>query len=371
VNGSEAAATPLTLSDYAHLARARLEAGISDFIEGGAGDESTVTANVDAFDRTRLRPRVLAGIGEPDLAVEILGRTWRAPVGIAPMAYHTMADPDGEIATARAAGSAGVPLVVSTFAGRTFEDIAAESSAPLWLQVYCFRDRTVTRRLIERAERAGFEALVLTVDAPHLGRRLRDVRNDFRLPPEIAPANLSGDGFSSPGEHARTEFDPFLDWSVVEWLRSVSSLPVLLKGIMTGSDARRAIDANASGIVVSNHGGRQLDGAPATLDVLPELVAAVAGECPVLVDGGVRRGRDVLASLALGADAVLLGRPILHGLAVDGQEGVARVLGIVTDELADAMALAGVRSAADAGPDLVWFSTSPHRVPAAAESVMP
>ena len=269
------------------------------------------------------------------------------------MAYHTMADPDGEVATARAAGGAGVPLVVSTFAGRTFEEIAAETSSPLWLQVYCFRDRTVTRRLVERAERAGFEALVLTVDAPHLGRRLRDVRNAFRLAAGIAPANLAGADFSSPGEHARAEFDPLLDWSVVEWLRSISSLPVLLKGIMTGEDARHAIDANASGVLVSNHGGRQLDGVPATLDVLPEIVAAVAGECPVLIDGGVRRGRDVLASLALGADAVLLGRPILHGLAVGGQQGVARVLGIITDELTDAMALAGVRSAADAGPDLV------------------
>lgn len=346
-------ASALTLSDFAGLARERLDKGVLDFIEGGAGDESTVAANVDAFDRVRLRPRVLAGVGEPELTAGILGRTWRAPIGIAPMAYHTMADPDGEIATARVAGTAGVPLVVSTFAGRSFEEIAAEAAAPLWLQVYCFRDRTVTRRLIERAEQAGFEALVLTVDTPHLGRRLRDVRNAFRLPPGIAPANLAGADFSSPGEHARAEFDPFLDWTVVEWLRSVSSLPVLLKGIMTGADARRAIDANASGILVSNHGGRQLDGTPATLEVLPEIVAAVRGECPVLIDGGVRRGRDVLASLALGADAALLGRPILHGLAVGGQEGVARVLDIVIDELTDAMALAGVRSVADAEPDLL------------------
>ncbi len=346
-------ASALTLGDYARLARERLDGGDFDFIEGGAGEETTLAANAGAFDRVRLRPSVLTGVGQPDITAGILERTWRAPIGIAPMAYHTMADPDGEVATARAAGAAGVPLIVSTFAGRTFEEIAAEASSPLWLQVYCFRDRTVTRRLVERAERAGFEALVLTVDAPHLGRRLRDVRNAFRLADGIAPANLAGDGFSSPGEHARAEFDPLLDWSVVEWLRSISSLPVLLKGIMTGKDARHAIDAHASGVLVSNHGGRQLDGVPATLDVLPEIVSAVAGECPVLIDGGVRRGRDVLAALALGADAVLLGRPILHGLAVGGQEGVARVLGIITDELTDAMALAGVRSAADAGPDLV------------------
>lgn len=350
-DGSVAAA--LTLGDYARLAYERLGRGVFDFIEGGAGDEATLAANVDAFDRVRLRPSVLVGVTQPDITATILGRTWRTPVGIAPMAYHTMADPNGEVATARAAGSAGVPLVVSTFAGRSFEDIAAAAAAPLWLQVYTFRDRTVTGRLIERAERAGFEALVLTVDAPHLGRRLRDVRNAFRLPAGIAPANLTGSGFSSPGEHARAEFDPLLDWSVVEWLRSVSPLPVLLKGVMTSADARRAVEADASGILVSNHGGRQLDGVPATLDVLPEIVEAVEGECPVLIDGGVRRGRDVLASLALGADAVLLGRPILHGLAVGGQDGVTRVLGIVTDELVDAMALAGVRSATDAGLDLV------------------
>ena len=351
--GEADVASALTLGDVARLARERFDDAVTDFIEGGAGEESTLAGNVDAFDRVRLRPRVLAGVGEPDITARVLGSTWRAPIGIAPMAYHTMADPDGEVTTARAAGAAGVPLVVSTFAGRPFEEIAAEASSPLWLQVYCFRDRAVTRLLVERAEQAGFEALVLTVDTPHLGRRLRDVRNGFRLPAGIAPANLAGADFSSPGEHAKAEFDPLLDWSVVEWLRSISSLPVILKGIMTGADARNAIDAHASGVLVSNHGGRQLDGVPATLDVLPEIVSAVAGECPVLIDGGVRRGRDVLTCLALGADAVLLGRPILHGLAAGGQAGVTRVLDIVTDELTDAMVLAGVRSAAAAGPELV------------------
>ncbi|MFD4523030.1 aminotransferase class I/II-fold pyridoxal phosphate-dependent enzyme [Streptomyces sp. NPDC058470] len=345
-------ASPLTLTDYATLARTGMSPAVWDFLEGGAGQERTLADNLRAFDRVRLNPRVLTGAGRPDTGITLLGRRWAAPIAVAPVAYHTLAHPTGEVATARAAGQAGVPLVVSTFAGRTFEDIAA-AAAPLWLQVYCFRDRDVTRQLVERAERAGFEALVLTADAPQLGRRPRDLRNDFTLPVGIEPANLTTDGFAAPAAHALAQFDPSLDWSIVAWLRSISSLPVLVKGILTADDAMRAIAAGAHGIVVSNHGGRQLDGAPATLDVLPEITAAVAGACPVLLDGGVRRGADVLAALALGADAVLLGRPVLHGLAVAEEEGVRHVLGIVTDELREAMTLTGIRTVADAGPELV------------------
>ena len=345
----------VTLADYAARARPGIERDVWDFLEGGAGDERTLAANIAAFDRVSLRPRVLAGRGMPDTKTQILSRSWAAPVAVAPMAYHTLAHPDGECATARGAGAAGVPLVVSTFASRTFEEIAAEASGPLWLQVYCFRDQATTRRLVERAEQARFEALVLTVDAPRLGRRLRDVRNGFRLPEGVGPANLGGtdSDFASPSSHALTEFDPALDWSVISWLRSVSSLPVLVKGILTPDDARRALVAGVDGIVVSNHGGRQLDGAPATLDVLPDIAEAVAGACPLLVDGGIRRGADILATLALGADAVLLGRPVLHGLAVAGARGVEDVLSLVTEELAEAMALTGTGSVHEAGPELI------------------
>jgi (S)-3,5-dihydroxyphenylglycine transaminase len=343
------------LSDYARKAREGMDADVWDFIAGGAGEERTLAANLEAFDRLRLRPRVLTGMGQPVTATSILGRTWSVPVAIAPMAYHTLAHPEGEVATVRAAGSWGVPFVASTFAGRTFEDIAAAAQSPLWLQVYCFRDRLATQRLIERAERAGFEALVLTVDAPQRSGRLRDLRNGFWLPPAVQPANLESTGFSSPGGQALAEFDPSLDWSVVEWVRSVSSLPLLLKGILTAPDARRAIETGADGIVVSNEGGRQLDGVPATLEVLPEIVAEVGGSFLVLLDGGVRRGRDILAALALGADAVLLGRPVLHGLAVGGSDGVGRVLGIIIDELTNAMTLTGTHSMADVGPGLVQF----------------
>ncbi|WP_234542812.1 aminotransferase class I/II-fold pyridoxal phosphate-dependent enzyme [Streptomyces shenzhenensis] len=351
-----AGANMFTLADYATAARTVIDPAIWDFVEGGAGEERTLAANQSAFDRVRLRPRVLAGVGRPDIRTEILGRTWPVPVGIAPMAYHTLVHPAGEVVTALAAGPAGVPLVVSTFAGRTLEEISWAASSPLWLQIYCFRDRSVTRGLIERAELAGFEALVLTVDAPRLGNRLRDLRNDFRLPPRIAPANLAEGDFSAPSSHALAEFDPSLDWSVLEWIRSITSLPVLIKGVLTASDARRAVVAGADGIVVSNHGGRQLDGSPATVEVLSEIAAAVAGECAVLLDGGIRRGVDVLAALALGADAVMLGRPVLHGLAVGQERGVADILGIITDEFTDAMLLTGTARVADARPELVELS---------------
>ncbi|MFE1973924.1 aminotransferase class I/II-fold pyridoxal phosphate-dependent enzyme [Streptomyces hygroscopicus] len=346
---------PLSLDEYAERARTRLDPAVWDFIEGGAGDERTLAANRAAFDRVRLRPRVLTGTGEGDPSTTVLGRRWAAPVAVAPMAYHTLMHPDGETATARAAGAAGLPLVLSTFAGRSFAEIAAVAGSPLWLQVYCFRDRATTRRLVERAADAGFEALVLTGDTPRLGRRLRDLRNDFRLPPHITPANLPADeaDYSSPSEHGRTGLDPSLDWSVIAWLRSVSPLPVLVKGVMTAEDARCAIAAGADGIVVSNHGGRQLDGTAATLEVLPRIAAAVDGRCALLLDGGVRRGRDVLAALALGADAVLLGRPVLHGLAVAGADGAAGVLDLVLDELSEAMALTGTATAAGADAALL------------------
>ncbi|WP_433325297.1 alpha-hydroxy acid oxidase [Spirillospora sp. CA-294931] len=345
----------LTLGDFARSARGRLDPAVWDFFEGGAGEERTLAANLDAFDRQWLRPSVLRGASSPETAVTILGRTWDAPVAIAPIAFQTLAHPMGEVATVQGtAAAARVPVVVSTFSGRTIEEVADGAGLPLWLQVYCLRDRAVTRSLVERARDAGYEALVLTVDAPHLGRRLRDVRNGFRLPEGIVPANLAGDDrFAEPAAHARTEFDPDLDWSAVDWLRSISSLPVLVKGILTGSDARLAAGAGVDGIVVSNHGGRQLDGVPASLDVLPEIAAAVAGRLPILLDGGVRRGRDVLAALALGADAVLLGRPVLHGLAVGAAEGVTDVLRVLLGELTDAMSLAGVRKLADITPDLV------------------
>jgi (S)-3,5-dihydroxyphenylglycine transaminase len=351
----------VTLRDYERLAREHMDPVVWDFIAGGSGDERSLVANSEAFDRVRLLPRILTGAEEPDLTTPILGRTWAAPIGVAPMAYHTMVHPDGEVATALAASEIGVPFVVSTFAGRTIEEVAAVAEAPLWLQVYCFRDQSITRDLVARAEQAGVEALVVTADAPRLGRRVRDLRNGFRLPPGISPANLPSSDFSSPQAHARAELDPNLDWSVITWLRSVSTLPVLVKGILTAGDAVRAVEAGVDGIVVSNHGGRQLDGVPATFEVLPLITAAVAGRCAVLLDGGVRRGTDTVAAMAFGADAVLIGRPLLHGLAVGGREGACHVLEIIRDELCDAMALIGAASSADLGPDRLYIGEHAYR----------
>lgn len=342
---------PMLVRDYRELARRRLDPAVWDFVEGGAGEERTLRANQAAFDRIRLLPRVLVDVSRCNPSVEILKRRWCAPVAVAPMAFHTLVHPDGELATVRAAGDAGLPVVVSTFAGRTLEELSAVARAPLWLQIYCFRDRSVTRRLLERAAEAGIEALMLTVDAPFLGRRIRDLRNDFRLPAGVRPANLPGTELASPMAHSRLALDPTLDWSILSWLRSVSSLPLLIKGILTADDARRAVDHGVDGIVVSNHGGRQLDGAVATLDALPAVAAAVAGTCPILIDGGIRRGTDILAALALGASAVLIGRPVLHALAVNGQSGVHAMLSLLTTDLSDTMALTG-------HPDLTKIDSS-------------
>ena len=347
----------LTVHDYAKLAEARLEPQVWDFIEGGAGEERTLAANVTAFDRVRLVPSVLRAVGRPDPAIKILGRSWDFPLAVAPLAFQTLAHPDGELAMVRGvSAAANIPVIISTFAAQTFEDLAAASEVPLWLQVYLLRDRARIQKLVERAERAGFEALVLTVDAPMLGRRLRDERNGFRLPAGMVPVNLDGVEFEAPAAHARAEFDPELDWTVVDWLRSISSLPIVLKGILSPADARRAVAVGVDGIVVSNHGGRQLDGVPASIEALPAVAEAVQGRLPVLLDGGVRRGRDVLAALALGADAVLVGRPVLHGLAAGQEAGVSGVLNLLRDEMTDAMTLSGVRTVGEIGPDLVSLS---------------
>jgi (S)-3,5-dihydroxyphenylglycine transaminase len=343
----------LTLDDYARLAQARMPRDIWDFVAGGAGDERSLAANRAAFDRIRLFPRILTGAGIAETDVKLFGRTWAAPIGVAPMAYHTLVHPEGELATVQAAGSVGVPVVLSTFAGRTFKELRPAATSPLWLQLYCFRDRAQTQRLVEDAQESGIEALMLTVDAPHLGSRHRDLRNGFRLPPDIHPANLPDTTMSSPAEHAQSAMEPALDWSVVDWLRSISTLPLLLKGVLSPAAALRALDAGVDGIVVSNHGGRQLDNTPATIDVLPAITGAVAGRMPVLLDGGIRRGSDVLAALALGADAVLVGRPVLHGLAVAGEDGAYQVLDTLRHELREAMTLAGIGSLADIARDLV------------------
>ncbi|WP_189921861.1 alpha-hydroxy acid oxidase [Kitasatospora xanthocidica] len=347
----------LTLAGIESAARARLPAEIWDFIDGGSGAERTLAANREMFGRYALRPRTLVDVSACDPALTLLGAPLALPLGIAPMAYHRLVDPEGETATARAAGRAGALLVAGMFASRTLEEIAGAATGPLWLQLYWLRRRDVLAALVERAEAAGFRALVLTVDAPRIGRRLRDLRNGFAIPPAVRAVNLdpalmdashrAADGSSGIAEHAREQFDPTLTWADLAWLRERTRLPLVLKGILTAEDARLAVEHGADAVLVSNHGGRQLDGAVPALAALPEVVAAVPAGLPVLLDGGVRTGTDIAVALALGARAVLVGRPAFWGLATDGETGVHRVLDLLRDELEHTMALLGRPRLAD------------------------
>lgn len=360
----EAGPRPLRVQDYEDLARARMEPSMWDYLQGGSDDEVTLRANREAFARLALRPRVLVDVSRCELSTQVAGTSMAMPLLVAPMAYHRLADPEGEVATARGAGTAGVPLVVSTFSSRTLEDVAAAAQGPLWLQVYCFRRREVTASLLRRAEAAGYRALVLTVDAPRIGRRERDLRNGFGLPPHVQAANFAHEltatlstreqGHSGIARHAQEAFDTTMSWEVVEWVRSVSRLPLLLKGVLTAEDAARAASLGVDGVIVSNHGGRQLDGSISALEALPEVVRAVGGRCDVLMDGGVRRGTDVLKALALGARAVLVGRPVFWGLAAAGEQGVHHLLSLLREELELAMALAGRPTLKDIDASLVY-----------------
>jgi len=358
-----AAAEPLNVFDFEALARARMEPTAFDYYAGAAWDERTLAGNRQAFDRITFRPRVLVDVSRVDVSTSVLGTPISLPVMLAPTAFNCLAHPDGEVAAARAAGASGTVMVVSTMASTSIEDVAAAATGPLWFQVYVYRDRAVTKDLVQRAEASGYTALVLTVDAPRLGRRERDARNQFRLPPHVTIRNLETSGRidraswpaeSSFFEYVHGNWDPSVSWDVIGWLRSLTKLPVLLKGVLAAEDAGQAVDAGVEGIIVSNHGGRQLDGAVATLDALPEIVERVADRIAVLLDGGVRRGTDVLKAIALGARAVLIGRPYLWGLAANGESGVRSVLAMLKDELELAMALAGVPSLADVTRPLVW-----------------
>lgn len=357
----ETAALPLDLAEYEEAARAVLPPMSFDYIAGGSGEEATLRANRAAFDRWCLVPRVLRGTGSPDLSTTVLGRQIDLPVLFAPTAYHRLAHDEGEKASAAAARDAGTIFIASTASTYSLEEVAPHAGL-WWFQLYVFRDREVSRDLVQRAEAAGACAIVVTVDTPVLGYRRADERNRFALPDGLTWANFLGTRYASTADatdgsslaaYARNNFDSTLSWADLDWLASITSLPVIPKGIVHPDDARLAVEHGARALVVSNHGGRQLDSAIATLDALPAVVGAVGGQAEVLVDGGVRRGTDVIKALALGARAVLIGRPYIWGLAVGGEQGARRVLEILRTELALDLTLCGYASVRDIDRGLV------------------
>lgn len=353
---------PLNVEEFEALARVRMAGPGWDYYRSGADDEVTLAANRSAWRDLTLHYKVLVDVGRVRTTTMVLGESLASPVIVAPTAFHRLACPEGELATVRAAGSVGCAMTLSTLSTTPLEEVAAAATGPLWFQLYVYRDRSATKALVRRAESAGCSALVLTVDAPVLGRRERDVRNRFQLPPHLSIENMLAPGYgampdaptgSGLAAYFTSLLDPTLTWQDLDWLCSFSSIPVLVKGVVRPDDAREALARGAAGVVVSNHGGRQLDGAPATARVLPEIAEALDGRGTLLVDGGIRRGTDVAKALGLGADGVMVGRPVLWGLGADGERGARRVLEMFNEELERAMALCGCPSIADLSPDLV------------------
>ncbi|HKE75117.1 MAG TPA: alpha-hydroxy acid oxidase [Acidimicrobiales bacterium] len=366
-----------SVDDLRRIARRRLPGGVFDYIDGAAEDERTLAANRAAFAATTFRPRVLRGIEQIDPGSTILGRPVPYPLVLAPTGFTRIADPDGELAVARAAAHAGVPYTLSTLSTRSIEEVRAVSGGRLWFQVYAWRDRGLVKEMVDRAAAAGYEALVLTVDTAVLGRRERDVRRGFSLPPTIGPGTLL-DGALHPGwtwafvrsepirfanvvgrdvgdgaspvtlsDYINTQFDPALSWADVEWLRTVWDGPLVLKGVQTVDDAVLAAEAGVDAVALSNHGGRQLDGAPATLPLVAPVADAVGGRVEIICDGGVRRGGDIAKAVAAGATAAMAGRAYLYGLGAAGERGVTLVLDWLRADLVRTMSLLGAGTLAD------------------------
>jgi 4-hydroxymandelate oxidase len=335
----------LTLADVERVAETLIAPETWGYIAGGAGDERTMRWNREAFSRYRLRPRVLVDVSEVSTGTTVLGRPVSLPVLVAPTAVHQLAHEERELGTARGAAAAGTVMCLSTLATATPAEVAeAAPGGVRWLQIYVFKDRAVTDDVVAQAVDAGFSALVLTVDLPVVGIRERELRARWDMPELDVPAFVTARSRISEGHEALTLLDAGVEWSYVTELGERYGIPIVVKGLVTREDARLACEHGAAGVVVSNHGGRQLDGAVASLDALPEVVDAVDGRAEIYLDGGVRRGTDVVTALALGARAVLVGRPVLYGLAFGGGEGVEQVLGILRTETENALALLGCRS---------------------------
>jgi L-lactate dehydrogenase (cytochrome) len=379
------------VADLRAVARGHLPRGVFDYIEGGAEDERTLASNTQAFARTVFRPRVLRDVEVVEPSTVLLGRELPLPLVLAPTGFTRVANPAGELAVARAAGRVGVPYTLATLSTRSIEEVAEAGEGPLWFQLYVWRDRGLVNEMIQRATDAGYEALVLTVDTAVFGRRERDVRRGFALPPRIGfdtlvdgamhPAwtwrfirsdpirfsNVVGRGVADGSSAVRladyinAQFDPSLSWGDVDWIRSVWRGPIVLKGIQTVEDARLASDAGMDAIALSNHGGRQLDSAPAALDLVRPVADAVGDRVEIICDGGVRRGSDIVKAVALGARACMAGRAYLYGLAAAGERGVDHVLGLLDADVRRTMALLGTRTIDELSPDVIADSSEHDR----------
>lgn len=343
-------ASRVLLDDFFEEAKSVLPKASFDYIEACAMDGLSSRSNRSDFDRLAFLPLAMRDVAVPDLAANFFGRAGGSPIGISPMAFHQLAHPEGELATASAAQAAGAPLVISSMSSRSLEDIAQHApGARLWLHVYLFKNRAVSRRLIARAEEAGFEAITIGLGCPALGKRPANLRNAFQLPDGVSAANFAASGQWENGwSWADASLDAAATWSDVEALARHTALPLIGKGIINPLDVPLALDAGLSGLMVSNHGGRQLDGTISSIRALPDIVAATGGRVPVFFDSGVRRGTDVLKALALGASAVFVGRPALWALSVDGKQGVIDMLSLLRDELLLAMQLVGCANLNDA-----------------------
>lgn len=352
---------PVCAAEYEPLACARLSPMATAYLCGGSADEITLRRNRDALDALRLLPRVLRDVSALDASVTLLGRRHPHPIVLAPVGYQRLYHHQGELETARGAAAAGATMVLSSVSNTRLEDVARAANGPRWFQLYVQPDRGWTKEIAARAEAAGYEALMLTVDTPVLGARDREKRAGFELPEGLEMPNFPplheryGAGQHHPADTIYNRFlDPALTWDGLDWLRSITRLPVIVKGVLAADDARLAVEHGAAAIVVSNHGGRNLDTVPASIECLPRVAAAAQGRVPLLMDGGVRRGTDIVKALALGARAVMIGRPYAWALAVEGAAGVARVVELLRLELLAAMALLGVTRAEAIGPEVLW-----------------
>jgi 4-hydroxymandelate oxidase len=357
---------PINLADFEALAREKMTPSAWCYFESGAEDEYSVAENVAAYRRIKLRPRMLMDVAERDLGTTVLGQPISLPVLLAPTSHQSLAHPQAELATAAAAAAAGTLATLGSGNHYGVEEVVAATNAPFWFQMYCYESRAVTERMIRRAEAAGARALVITVDATFAPRRERNQRINFELPPEVELRNMLGIGLQDhlllPENGGMPAFlatlrPMLLTWAEIDWMRSITRTPIVLKGIMTAEDALLAVENGVDGIIVSNHGARQVDGTLAPIEALPEIAESVGGQIEILVDGGVRRGTDVLKALALGARAVLIGRPYLWGLAVGGADGVRQVIELLRAEIESAMAQCGQADVKKIGRSLVRISS--------------